>query len=92
MEQKLTVLSKQSAKFSETQIDDEVVLMVLDSGDFLSLTGTASSIWNLIDGTRDRAMLIAALALEYDVPESRIAPDVDAFLAQLGEAGLISAV
>lgn len=83
------MLTKQLDRFTATQIDDEVVVMRLDSGDFFSLTGTAAAVWQLIDGTRDRAALIEALASQFDSNDGEIAADVDGFLAQLKEQGLI---
>ena len=82
-------ISKRTAAFSETAIDDEVVVMDLDRGDFFSLTGTAVAIWHKIDGTRCRSALIAELSDEYGRPASEVTVDVDAFLAQLKTAGLI---
>jgi pyrroloquinoline quinone biosynthesis protein D len=86
----MKALIKRSDRFAETGIDDEIVVMRLDSGDFFSLEGTAASTWRLIDGTRDRAALIEALAVEYGADESEIAADVDDFLAQLQRQGLVA--
>lgn len=83
------LLTKATDRFSETTIDDETVVMSLDSGDFFSLSGTAQAIWLLLDGTRDRAALIAGVAGQYGVAGESIAGEVDAFLAQLDRAGLI---
>jgi len=88
----MSSLSKQPDRFSETDIDDEVVVMRVDNGDFFSLSGTAAAAWRLIDGTRDRAALLASLAAEFGTDEVEIAADVDEFLAQLKELGLIAAV
>ena len=85
-----SALHKAAAKFSETRIDDEIVVMQLDSGVFFSLTGTARAIWELIDGTRDRAALLAALAADYGEDAAKIAAETDSFLAQLREAGLVT--
>ena len=82
-------LAKDPARFAATEIDDETVVMSLDSGDFFSLAGTARSIWTLLDGTRDRAALLAALAAEYRIEPAAVADEVDAFLAELAAAGLI---
>lgn len=87
----MTAVTKQFDRFTETAIDDEIVVMRLDSGDFFSLAGTAAATWRLIDGTRDRAALIAALAADYGSDESEIAADVDEFLAQLERQGLVAA-
>ena len=85
------VLAKAADRFSETAIDDEIVVMSLESGDFFSLTGTAQAIWLLIDGTRTRAALLADLAAEFVCTEAELSEDLDAFLAQLETAGLLAA-
>jgi len=84
-------IAKCTDAFTETEIEGEVVVMDLARGDFFSLTGTAAAIWQRIDGSRSRDALIAELAAEYEVSTDEMAADVDAFLAQLGAAGLIEA-
>jgi hypothetical protein len=83
------ILRKAQGKFSETAIDDEIVVMNLESGDFFSLTGTARDIWLLIDGRLGREELLASLAASYAVPGEAIAGDVEAFLNELDQAGLL---
>lgn len=87
----MTILAKDPARFVETVIDEETVIMLLDSGDFFSLSETGRAIWQLIDGQRDRAALLAALSAEYDVPVEVLAPDLDDFLVDLRTAGLLAA-
>lgn len=86
----MAVLSKHADRFTETDIDEEIIVMRLDNGEFFSLSGTGSAIWRLIDGTRDRATLIEALAQKYDADDREIAVDVEDFLAQLKEQGLLA--
>jgi len=81
---------KLADRFTEADIDSEIVIMRLDSGEFFSLTGTGAAIWRLIDGQRDRDALIHAAAREFDGPGDDIARDVDAFLAQLTTTGLLA--
>ena len=81
---------KLSECFTEAAIDDEIVIMRVDTGEFFSLTGTAATTWRLIDGQRGRDALIAALADEYSTDGAAIAADVDEFLAQLKETGLLA--
>lgn len=83
-------LTRAEGRYSESTIDDEVVLMHIESGEFYSLTGTAAAIWDLIDGQRDRAGLVTELAREYGVEPAEIGADVDAFLARLRAAGLVA--
>ena len=84
------ILRKTEGAYSETAIDDEIVVMSLSNGDFFSLTGTAQAIWLLIDGTRTRAALLVDLAEQFGCTEGEIAPDLDAFLADLCVAGLLA--
>jgi len=81
---------KLSERFTEAAIDEEIVIMRVDTGEFFSLTGTAATTWRLIDGHRGRDALIAALADEYSTEGEAIAADVDEFLAQLKETGLLA--
>ena len=83
-------LAKQVDRFTETDIDDEIIVMRLDSGDFFSLAGTAAATWRLIDGSRDRAAIIEELAAQFNAHEEEIAADIDDFLAQLEEQGLVA--
>ena len=85
----MTAITKRLERLTETEIDDEVVVMLLDKGEFFSLSGTAVAIWRLIDGTRDRAALSRALAEEFEAPEQQILSDVNQFLARLHGLGLI---
>lgn len=86
-----TILHKRPENFAETEIDAEVVLMDMASGDFFSITDTGLAIWTLIDGTRGRAALLVELAGRYGLPETAIAADVDAFLSQVTAAGFVAA-
>jgi len=85
-----TSLVKQLNRFSETTVEGEVILLNLDDGAFFSLSGTAATIWPMIDGTRDREDLLAELGEVYDAPVPVIARELDAFLAQLGAAGFVT--
>ena len=83
-------LTKDPTAFAETRIDDEIVVMNLSSGDFFSLRESGAAIWDLIDGTRDRAAVLAALARDFDAADADLAADLDAFLAELRGIGLLS--
>jgi len=83
-------ITKDGARFVETEIDDEVVLMDVESGTFFSLAGTSLAVWRLIDGSRGEGEIAAALAADYDAPVEQVAADVAAFLAELREAGLVT--
>ena len=83
-------VTKRPDQFSETAIDDEIVVMSLASGTFFSLAGTGRSIWQLLDRQSDRAVLLAELARDYGCDESVIAAEFDEFVASLEQAGLVA--
>lgn len=85
----MAAITKLSDRYTEAEIDDEIVVMRLDNGEFFALSGTAAAVWRLIDGQRDRESLVEALADEYSADEGEIAADVDEFLADLRGAGLL---
>ena len=85
----MTALTKRAERFTETMIDDEIVIMRLDNGEFFALSATGAAIWRLIDGTHDRSSLLTALGDAFDANEQQLSADVDDFLAQLRAAGLL---
>jgi hypothetical protein len=85
----MTALIKLSNRFVEVDIDQEIVVMRLDNGEFFALAETGAAIWRLIDGRRDKAALIDALAADYAGGRAEIAADVDELLRQLRDLGLL---
>ncbi len=83
------MLEKRGDRFTESLVDDEIVVMRIDNGEFFAIGGTGLEIWPLIDGSRNRDALLAELESRYEAPAEVIAPDLDAFLAELADAGLI---
>jgi hypothetical protein len=85
----MTTITKRIDRFAEAEVDDEIVVMVLDKGEFFSLTGTGKAVWRLIDEQPDRTALGGALRAQFDVSEQQLSSDVDQFLTQLQGFGLI---
>lgn len=82
-------IARRADRLVETAIDDEIVVMDIDTGDFFSLAGTARSIWQLIDGTRDQPALVAALAQSYGCAPDALTGDVARFVEELAAANLV---
>ena len=90
MGKRVTNLTKNTHLFTETEIDDEIVVMRLDTGDIYSMTGTAAAIWRLIDGKRDRAALTSALFDKFDGSKADISVEFDQFIAELKNLGFVA--
>lgn len=61
----------------------------LDDPDPIHLDGAALTIWRAIDGRRDRAEIVAAVASAHGVPSSDVEPDVVSFLDELERRALV---
>jgi len=74
------------------QIEDETVLVNLDSGIYFGLDAVGASIWSrlLEDGRIQSAY--EALLREYDVAPERLAEDLLELIDELSEQGLLRVV
>jgi hypothetical protein len=71
------------------ELDGEVLIAHLESGNFYSLGASAKRIWDLIDFPRSVQEICQALLQDYAVDSTTCERDVLAFLATLVEKGVI---
>ncbi|MEO1045694.1 MAG: PqqD family protein [Pseudomonadota bacterium] len=74
----------------ETVVDDEMVLMDIEHGNFYSLTDTGKRIWELIDGPTRVDTLVERLTAEYDVAENECIEHLSGLLHDLQQRGLVT--
>jgi len=75
-----------------TESEGRVALLHLDATQPVVLDGTAAAIWELIDGRRNQAELIAELEAAFEDSAGQLADQVEAFLASLEAERLIEAM
>jgi len=68
---------------------DGVLLHDPHTGSTHRLNGLAQQIWELCDGTRDRAGIAEAIAVRFGIAAADAAPDIDSTLSQFRHVGLI---
>lgn len=71
------------------EVDGEAVLLSLDEGCYYGLDELGTRIWKLIHQDLDRDQVVAAIVAEYEVEPEQARGDLDAFLSDLRESGLI---
>jgi Coenzyme PQQ synthesis protein D (PqqD) len=71
------------------RVDDEIVLVHLETNRTYELNRTAASLWDLLDTGLTPAELEQRLALEFDVGPEQLAHEVDELLRQLASEQLI---
>jgi hypothetical protein len=71
------------------RLEDEMILVHLDTDRTWHLNPTAADIWELLETRRSEVELAEDLCDRYAVPVDELLPDVQAMLAALEDAGLI---
>ena len=73
------------------QIEDEVVAVDMKTSAYLGANPAGALLWEALADGATKDALANLLVERFSIDESRAAADVDAFLAQLDEAGLLAA-
>lgn len=72
------------------EIDGEIVVLNLASGDYVAFDAIASRIWRLIEEFGSLPLVKSGLLAEYDLDEETCQTELDAFVRTLHEKGLIA--
>ncbi len=72
-----------------SKMDEEVVMMNIDKGEYYGLDEIGSRIWQILEKPVHFNDIIQTLTDEYDVEETTCRDDVTAFLKELHEKDLI---
>ncbi|MDD5584678.1 MAG: PqqD family protein [Candidatus Omnitrophica bacterium] len=86
LSQKYTINTE---KLSWRVIDDEVVILNLDSGNYYDLNAVGARIWNAITKKKSLGEIIEALKEEYQVDGKRLENDLKKILLDLEKEQLI---
>jgi hypothetical protein len=71
-------------------LDDEVVILDLDSSIYFTARGTAATLLRLLESDTTEQKLVAGLLEEYDVDVATATADVKSFLATLDHHRLLA--
>ncbi len=83
------ILSR-SPKTAWRVIEGEAVILSLDTKAFRGLNAVGSRVWELIDGRRSVDEIVGVIVREFDVTRERAAGDVQAFVRELLDKGLVT--
>jgi len=72
------------------QIEDEVVAVDMKTASYLGANPAGALLWPALAAGATREELGALLVERFGIDEAQASTDVEAFLAQLGEAGLLA--
>ena len=72
------------------ELDGEVLVLDLRTSLYFGMTGTAARIWQLLEAGQGQDEIVRTLAREFEADSHTIAADVDSFIADLLERGLVT--
>ena len=72
-----------------TQVDGDIMMLVLSTGMYHSLSGVAARIWEVLEVPSTPDEISSRIADEYGVPLEQCRADTQAFLEDLSRAGLV---
>ncbi len=73
-------------------VDDEVVLLNLDSGHYYSLNESGRRIWELLDGENTIPDITSVICEEFNVDQEKAVKDINELIDELLNEKLVSAV
>ncbi len=72
------------------KLDDEMVLLNLDSGEYFGLNDTGTRVWELLSDGRSREEVVDCLTEEFEVEVETASAHVMTLCSELLEAGLLA--
>lgn len=83
------ILAKRRGDWLSARSGDQLVMMCVETGNYVGLNPVGTRIWELIETPRKISELCSILMQEYDVPADTCETDVQAFLNDMMEQGLL---
>ena len=78
-----------SEKVFAQEVDEEMVLLDMNSENYFGLDETASAIWQHLSETGSLQETYDALLQEYEIEPAQLESDIDTFIQTLVDAGLV---
>jgi hypothetical protein len=84
------VIPAKTSTTASRLIAGEAVILSLDTKVLRGLNTVGSRVWDLIDGRRTLDDIVDVVVAEFDVDRAQAAQDVETFLRQLIDKGLVT--
>lgn len=82
-------LISRSTDVLATELDDALLMLNIERGEYHGLNAVAARIWALLEQPTSVAALVATLVDEYEVTPDECAAAVDVFLKELRDRNLL---
>jgi hypothetical protein len=75
-----SIIQRNTTKFLANKLGDEIVMMNMESGDFISMNNVGADIWGLSEQPISLGDLVQRLRLLYDIAEDQCMNETKQFL------------
>ena len=75
-----------------TDMDGDTVMMSIERGEYFGIGGVGPKVWDLLAEPTTPSAIVQTVCAEYEVEPAACAVDMDKFLAELLQGGLVLAV
>jgi hypothetical protein len=83
------MMYRQNPNTCAAELDGEICLFDPSKAKYLNLNGSGSAIWHLLAEPIDKGAIVAELLERYEVEEATCQSEVEAFLKDATEQGLV---
>lgn len=80
---------KRNPDLVAAEMDGDIVMMSVETGTYFGLTGIAPQIWDALENPQTAEEIFNQLMSLYEVEESVLLADLNAFLADMQQNGLV---
>jgi len=93
LDDKQTIISKKDPQKNPSKIEYDITYVLNgDKGEIHTLNESAAFIWSLLDKPQTIEALLQKMAKEFTVSETKLKTDLDAFLTDFIQEGLLEVV
>ena len=86
-----TTLFTRNPNLVAANIDGDLVMMSIEQGEYFGITGVGSRVWELLATPTTVADIARVICTEYAVEEAACQADMQTFVEELIQLGLVSA-
>ena len=87
-----TIISRNETRFLTNPVGEEIIVLNMETGDYLGLNLVGSSIWEQLETPQRISDIIEKLVAEFDVEYENCKRDTMDYLDKIMELGLLEAM
>lgn len=84
-----SVISRNESNFLANPVGEEIIILNMETGDYLGLNAVGASIWDQIQEPRTVQHIIDKLIAEYDIDSNTCTTETLSYLVKINQLGLL---